>query len=443
MSDDKFVGGFNSDTKQLENDFPAPALDSKQEKEKEAHVAIDVNEPLADSEAGPSSKGDKHEDFDATRGPPPAFAPYEAEFFETDDGDIISHDHHLNEDGEALYRFLLSHSERRPNYTVTLHGTHTERRTRTVWRTVNGRQTAHTETYTVTVTDFQFSFDLTHYIAVGPEHYTYPDDKATFRGLMVKQVMMPQGLKRKATKEEKYADEMDRQEHEQRGVPPWMDMNGNQRWRRDASSWTLRQWADDYASSKKILKEFVYTKKVYGWNTSELEAAMRTVIVQTGYTGHTDIHFSLNSKRICIRPDNRLSRTLSRTLYKVLLIIFLVYPFIWLFKRFSKYGGGRWKVAGGMYALKVYVPVMEGEAYLDGLISGDQAQVPTLAPRLVRDENGALKKLTGYREGEWFRTWEKVIRNATEQRVRRSEPFTSVEEGPSAGVGPGAGLDGY
>lgn len=32
--------------------------------------------------------------------PPPDFAPYVAEFYETSSGDIISHDRHLNEDGE-------------------------------------------------------------------------------------------------------------------------------------------------------------------------------------------------------------------------------------------------------------------------------------------------------------------------------------------------------
>jgi len=31
--------------------------------------------------------------------PPPPFTPYEAEYSETDDGDIISHDAHLNQDG--------------------------------------------------------------------------------------------------------------------------------------------------------------------------------------------------------------------------------------------------------------------------------------------------------------------------------------------------------
>jgi hypothetical protein len=34
-------------------------------------------------------------------GPPPAFAPYEAEWFEVGHGDIVSHDEHLNTDGKS------------------------------------------------------------------------------------------------------------------------------------------------------------------------------------------------------------------------------------------------------------------------------------------------------------------------------------------------------
>ena len=35
--------------------------------------------------------------------PPPDFTPYEAEFFETSDGNVISHDPHLNEDGAPQF----------------------------------------------------------------------------------------------------------------------------------------------------------------------------------------------------------------------------------------------------------------------------------------------------------------------------------------------------
>lgn len=34
--------------------------------------------------------------------PPPEFTPYEAEYFATSNGDIVSHDKHLNEDGRYI-----------------------------------------------------------------------------------------------------------------------------------------------------------------------------------------------------------------------------------------------------------------------------------------------------------------------------------------------------
>lgn len=37
--------------------------------------------------------------------PPPPFEPYNADFFETDDGDIVSHDPHLNTDGNSHFSF--------------------------------------------------------------------------------------------------------------------------------------------------------------------------------------------------------------------------------------------------------------------------------------------------------------------------------------------------
>lgn len=36
-------------------------------------------------------------------GPPPAFTPYEAEWFEVGHGDVVSHDGHLNTDGKSIH----------------------------------------------------------------------------------------------------------------------------------------------------------------------------------------------------------------------------------------------------------------------------------------------------------------------------------------------------
>jgi hypothetical protein len=58
-------------------------------------------------------------------------------------------------------------------------------------------------------------------------------------------------------------------ERRKRGLPPWVGPQndrpeGSATYWTDAdvlqSSWTLRQWADDYCQSRKIFKEFVYEK---------------------------------------------------------------------------------------------------------------------------------------------------------------------------------------
>ncbi len=89
--------------------------------------------------------------------PPPPFGEYQADFFTTGNGDIVSHDHHLNTDGEALYRFLLHHSSTSPNVLLHIRGTHTESRRVTV-RDADGRTTPRHETHMVV--DFDFHVEL-------------------------------------------------------------------------------------------------------------------------------------------------------------------------------------------------------------------------------------------------------------------------------------------
>jgi len=110
-----------------------------------------------------------------------------------------------------------------------------------------------------------------------------------------------------------------------------------------------------------------------------------------------------------VRPDGRLSRTLSNTYLKFLLTITLVYPFIWLFRRFSARGGGRWTVAGGAYALKRWV------------VPPNDAR-PGVAPYLFQTPDGP-RVLVGVREGEWFRSWEPTIRRAVSERMVDDMPM--------------------
>jgi hypothetical protein len=131
---------------------------------------------------------------------------------------------------------------------------------------------------------------------------------------------------------------------------------------------------------------------------------------------------------------------LSNKWLKFLSIILLIYPFIWLFKRFHRKGGGVWEVCGGAYPLKQWVPVGQGvlppdvqqqeEALplYDSEESSWSNPTPTsrgglgLNPAIMAsrfDSNhrstrymqttSGMKKLIGVKEGEWFRSWEGVV----------------------------------
>jgi len=130
----------------------------------------------------------------------------------------------------------------------------------------------------------------------------------------------------------------------------------------------------------------------------------------------------------------------SSNFYKVLLIVFLVHPFIWLFKRFSsRGGGGRWEIYGGAYVLGLLGP-LGGDGKDSTLIAasnGSNAGLPPLLnPRIMETEHG-LRKLKGYREGEWFREWETIKRCAA-MRLQQEEPLKRAGDGYNNRT-----LDGY
>ncbi|KAF7347856.1 hypothetical protein MVEN_01543200 [Mycena venus] len=298
--------------------------------------------------------------------PPPEFTPYEAECFNTGSGNIVSHDPHLNTDGEALYRFLLSQSTIPPIFRLHCRGTHTETRRRhvTTHRGQDGRTRTRTESYTETVVDFDFYIDASHFS--GPVHWSVDDSEPAYRGGMVREVDSPEG-KRKATRAESKLFKSWVGDRTARGLPPWVTSPETFQENMSTgaivlkSSRTLRQWADEYCASPKYLKEFTYEKGKqfpfhyayrpnhlarllvpYGWNIRQLENAVRASIVASPYHGDVEVQFATSASKVYIRPDNRLSRMLSNKWLKFLSIILLIFPFIWLFKRFHSRGGGTW-----------------------------------------------------------------------------------------------------
>ncbi|KAI0305119.1 hypothetical protein B0F90DRAFT_1560841, partial [Multifurca ochricompacta] len=340
--------------------------------------------------------------------PPPPFTPYVAEFQVSGD-EVISHDPHLNEDGEALYRFLLSQAESLPIFLVHCAGYHSESRTRTVTNPgLNGGTS--TQTYTETVTDF--SFYIGHRVLPQATQWTVGDDEPVYRGRMVRQTGLPgSATKAESAHVEKFKEWSN--ERRVRGLPPWVgprDVASREPGYKAStvirpretdvlkSSWTLRQWADDYCKSRAKFKEFV----VHGWNLSILHAAIEDAIRSTRYRGRVAINFEVRVNKVVVRPDSRLSRALSKTWLKILLTVTLVYPFILLYQHFNSKGGGRWTVAGGAYALKRWMLPPNGVQ-------------PGAVPNLFQTPDGP-RILIGVREGEWFRTWEAIIHRSVVNR---------------------------
>jgi len=176
---------------------------------------------------------------------------------------------------------------------------------------------------------------------------------------------------------------------------------------------------------------------VYGWNLQQLETAVRALILATMYRGELDVDFEIRGSKVFIRPDNKLSRMLSNKWLKCLSFILLVFPFIWIFKRFHSRGGGRWEICGGGYALKRWVPLPEEARLVDSSLGAGPSSESS--SNVTHTENGRMR-LEGLREGEWLRKYEGAIARAVFGRYRSSIPLSDTD--PLTGVDLSY-LDGY
>ncbi|KAG8874476.1 hypothetical protein FRB97_005882 [Tulasnella sp. 331] len=409
---------------------------------------------------------------------PPPFSAYNSETKVRGDTQVISHDPHLSEDGamfcpfsEALYRFLLEQARFPPSFNLSCRGTHDETRTRQVMRQTGDTQSYQTETYSKTVVDFSFVIDLTPMLLAepfGPPIYVVGDRTAAHRGKTYKEVdaapsTTPEGrdlemdraalgkeFRREATADEKDASRARKDHLTNVGLPPWVhlpsDAPGTQagvnsdeaQWRYQYAthganqtfhdsdlqipSQNLRQWADEYCASKKMLKEFTFEKIVHGWNFLELRQQIsKTLKANWAHPSNTPtVTFNIESEVVSVRPDNWLSRMLSNRFYKVLLWLFLIYPLIiWPYKRYGGGGGGEWRVAGAAYAMAKWV-------HLEDSILGESVEMysqrtPMLPSfQLRRTTLKGISRLEGVREGEWFNEWKETI--AVFAREKRNNP---------------------
>ncbi|KAF3211849.1 hypothetical protein TWF191_010665 [Orbilia oligospora] len=97
--------------------------------------------------------------------PPPDFTPYIAEHYENPTtGSVTSYDVHLNEDGEALYRFLLTQNMHSPRPQVRMRGTHVEKH----HHHRNSTNDQRSSTEHKTIVDFDITMDFQSLILIEP-----------------------------------------------------------------------------------------------------------------------------------------------------------------------------------------------------------------------------------------------------------------------------------
>jgi hypothetical protein len=114
---------------------------------------------------------------------PPPFTEHRARIQLSALGDVVSHDAHLNEDGEALLRFLSLHARSAPELWISIRGEHDEQRVETYHDSRDGGR-LKTRTSTVTVCDFAFEVPI--HTADDPDLHTklyiVPPELPAWRG---------------------------------------------------------------------------------------------------------------------------------------------------------------------------------------------------------------------------------------------------------------------
>lgn len=150
-------------------------------------------------------------------------------------------------------------------------GTHSETHYRWVnYEHSDGKTESRREHHTETITDFDFYIDIGQHIAPAPVvHWSVADADPAFRGAMVREIQGRSGGKRVSTSQENKAYEEWAAVQRERGIAPWVSLGEATSEMAQAvddprrllrSSKSLRQWADEYCESPKLLKEFVYEK---------------------------------------------------------------------------------------------------------------------------------------------------------------------------------------
>ncbi|KIM26486.1 hypothetical protein M408DRAFT_313576 [Serendipita vermifera MAFF 305830] len=343
---------------------------------------------------------------------------------------IVSTDPILSRDAKALEGFLRLYGTTRPVFFAHIIGTHEERHTRSV---SDGRGGSRTETYYVTVIDFAFCIDLSDVFVndEGPVLYTLRDDVPAYRGGMAMATetggARPIEQRTPVEKDVQSAQKRAREVGRQVGRPPWLAMAENQVYEDEAliggtplaSSRSFQEWLEDYVHSRRVVKEFKFSKEVYAWDLEALKVSLEQLVRSTGYSATLRIGFKATPESVHIYSPNIVSKIFSSYFLIFITTVTLIFPFLWMWRRWWPEAGGKWQVCGAAFRLKRWELVPRtgpGETEQGAMERlGGPAGVGGHRLRAGREGVYVLK---GVHEADWFRSWEQTIRNAVFTRVK-------------------------
>ncbi|EWC46550.1 hypothetical protein DRE_04273 [Drechslerella stenobrocha 248] len=240
--------------------------------------------------------------------PPPDFTPYIAEHSEhPKSGQVTSYDSHLNEDGEALYRFLLTQNMFSPRPQVRMRGTHVEEHHHYHHRNSDDGST-RSSTEHRTVVDFDIIMNFQSLILIEPGQQgimqVVDDELKTYRG----------GRFRKTG-------------GSIRSLPIGTPIIPK----------TMRDWADNYCADRAICKEFVMEKICPGYDTKYLETQLYQLIQSTNYGGDIQITFPTTHSKVKVRPANKLTQLrynrAARWFCYLTFLWLITWPLLWFMTR--------------------------------------------------------------------------------------------------------------
>jgi hypothetical protein len=217
---------------------------------------------------------------------PPAFSTYSAQQHVNGDGQVISHDLHLNSDAEALYQWLHSCAQTEPRQLLEIKGSDDD-----------------------CDPDFHMMFDLSSFFKAGYELGPAMPLERRMRGTNVE---------REATDGE---------------VEARMD---------------VRAWCDAYIRNPAHLKEFKLRKRLERLDRKMIETHVRSLVRSTKYQGRVEIRFPIQKCSVVLSPDNWVCRVRygwARWLFYLSFLWIITLSFLWIITwpvLWVRYGWARW-----------------------------------------------------------------------------------------------------